>query len=164
MPDIASAMQPGFDPVEAMEQLAARNPQMAMLVQMMQQQQAAFAAPEMAPEVDVTDDRDALIVELGERLDSTEERLQRMTRIARNLHTAQQQSLERLGDLAAALGACGLCWGEDDQCPACRGQGQPGMIRPDMELRSRIFGSHKGPHRIVEEPPPPEREHNKAII
>ena len=35
--------------------------------------------------------------------------------------------------LAAALGACPLCWG-DDECDACEGGGRPGYVRPDPEL------------------------------
>jgi hypothetical protein len=34
-------------------------------------------------------------------------------------------------DLALALGACPACWGEDNQCRYCRGQGVPGFSRPD---------------------------------
>ena len=36
--------------------------------------------------------------------------------------------------LAAALGACHLCWGEDLHCPVCRGKGYPGFSMPDKEL------------------------------
>ena len=35
--------------------------------------------------------------------------------------------------LAEALGACCLCWGEDNQCRACRGRGRPGFAMPDEE-------------------------------
>ena len=40
---------------------------------------------------------------------------------------------ERLGTLADALGACDLCWGEDDQCRRCRGKGSPGARKPSPE-------------------------------
>lgn len=33
--------------------------------------------------------------------------------------------------LAAALGACCLCWGEDAHCRICRGRGSPGFSVPD---------------------------------
>jgi len=38
---------------------------------------------------------------------------------------------DRTDRLAAALGACCLCWGEDAGCRACRGRGRPGFAIPD---------------------------------
>lgn len=37
-------------------------------------------------------------------------------------------------ELAAALGACYLCWGQDPSCPECDGQGKPGSVVPDWSL------------------------------
>jgi hypothetical protein len=36
--------------------------------------------------------------------------------------------------LASALGACPICWGEDDACPKCAGKGRPGSLTPDEAL------------------------------
>jgi hypothetical protein len=36
--------------------------------------------------------------------------------------------------LAAALGACCSCWGQDPQCRLCRGRGRPGFAIPDEQL------------------------------
>jgi hypothetical protein len=36
--------------------------------------------------------------------------------------------------LAAALGACSDCWGEDPGCPDCGGEGAAGWMPPDPEL------------------------------
>jgi hypothetical protein len=36
--------------------------------------------------------------------------------------------------LAAALGACRVCWGGDDDCPECAGRGRPGSKVPDPAL------------------------------
>src|SRR4051794_6339318 len=33
--------------------------------------------------------------------------------------------------LAAALGACGNCWGGNVDCPICDGAGAPGWVLPD---------------------------------
>ena len=41
---------------------------------------------------------------------------------------------ERLDRCAAALGACGVCWGTDPSCRACRGRGQAGFCQPDQTL------------------------------
>jgi len=38
---------------------------------------------------------------------------------------------DRTDRLAAALGACCLCWGEDAGCRVCRGRGRPGFAIPD---------------------------------
>jgi hypothetical protein len=39
--------------------------------------------------------------------------------------------------VAAALGACD-CWGTDDGCPTCGGDGSAGWVEPDAEL-FRLF-------------------------
>lgn len=36
--------------------------------------------------------------------------------------------------LAAALGACHICWGGDPSCAVCAGQGRPGFNRPNARL------------------------------
>jgi hypothetical protein len=41
---------------------------------------------------------------------------------------------ERCDTLAAALGACYLCWGTVEGCPACHGLGSPGEALPDALL------------------------------
>jgi len=38
---------------------------------------------------------------------------------------------ERVEIVAAALGACPHCWGEDNSCASCRGLGRPGHFLPD---------------------------------
>ena len=35
---------------------------------------------------------------------------------------------------AAALGACRVCWGGDEDCPECAGRGRPGSAVPDPAL------------------------------
>jgi len=126
---------PALDPAATMQELAAGDPRMAMLMQMMQAQRGE-PAKNMA-----LDDRDELIAELSGRLDAAEARLTKMTRIARQLHEAMRSASQRLSQLAAALGACGLCWGEDPGCLGCRGRGRPGMIRCDPDVRAELFGA-----------------------
>lgn len=41
---------------------------------------------------------------------------------------------ERNDALAAALGACHLCWGSDPECEICAGRGSPGASEPDKRL------------------------------
>lgn len=50
---------------------------------------------------------------------------------ARRLFAEREDALRRLENLAAALGACPLCLGEDPLCPTCHGAGEPGARAPD---------------------------------
>jgi hypothetical protein len=52
---------------------------------------------------------------------------------AESMFAELSQLRERNDVLAWALGACGLCWGEDEQCRACRGRGRPGFAIPDRQ-------------------------------
>lgn len=132
MPEPSStAPDPAALAAQAIADLQRSNPQLAMLAQMMQ---ARTIVPQPAG-----DDLGAEVAELAERLAEAERRIDRMKRQGQRLFAVYRDATERLADLAAALGACGLCWGEDDHCPSCRGRGQPGMIRPDPMLRERLF-------------------------
>jgi len=63
---------------------------------------------------------------------------------------------ERIDILAAALGACPICWGTDSTCPKCNGQGSVGSQYPirDAYIRyvlpavlrfgSTLLGEEKG--------------------
>jgi hypothetical protein len=46
---------------------------------------------------------------------------------------------ERVDRCAAALGACGLCWGTNPGCRACRGRGRPGFSLPDETLFDELI-------------------------
>jgi hypothetical protein len=46
--------------------------------------------------------------------------------------SAELKALRDRNDLlAATLGACCLCWGQDPECRFCRGRGRPGFTLPD---------------------------------
>jgi len=117
---------------QMMADLQKTNPQLAMIAQLMQ---ARTIVPEPVSN-DLTDE----VLRLAERLAEAEAKNEAMKRQARRLFEAHRGASEKLAELAAALGACGLCWGEDELCPSCRGRGRPGMVRPDLELRAKIFG------------------------
>jgi hypothetical protein len=134
----AAALAGGLasDPAAMMQELAAGDSRMAALMELMQAQRGP-----PGNDVESPDERDELIVEMSARLDAAEARLTKMTRIARQLHEAGRSGSLRLSRLAAALGACGLCWGDDPACLGCRGRGRPGMVRPDPQIRAELFGS-----------------------
>ncbi|HKX45139.1 MAG TPA: hypothetical protein VJP77_00345, partial [Planctomycetota bacterium] len=52
----------------------------------------------------------------------------------RRLVAERDAALELLATLAAALGACEVCLGEDARCEECNGEGGPGWAEPDPEL------------------------------
>jgi hypothetical protein len=49
---------------------------------------------------------------------------------------SHEEVVERVSELAAALGAC-ECWGEYVDCPTCAGAGGPGWTYPDKRLFAR---------------------------
>ena len=57
--------------------------------------------------------------------------------VIRRLIVQQQRALltaDRMAlYIAQALGACPQCWGLDQRCPACAGQGGPGSSQPDAD-------------------------------
>ena len=123
------------DPAAMLQDLAAGDSRMAALMELMQAQRG-----QPCNDLEAPDERDELIAEISARLDAAEARLTKMTRIARQLHEAGRSASLRLSRLAAALGACGLCWGDDPACLGCRGRGRPGMVRPDPQIRAELFG------------------------
>ncbi|UUL84067.1 hypothetical protein [Sphingomonas qomolangmaensis] len=50
---------------------------------------------------------------------------------AQRLFDAQAVCAERLEDLAAALGACSACFGDNLLCETCHGAGRPGARAPE---------------------------------
>ncbi|MBE7210009.1 MAG: hypothetical protein INR65_03230 [Gluconacetobacter diazotrophicus] len=130
------------EPAAAMAGLIAdlqrSNPPLAALAQWMQQRAVPPAAASAAASAAAADDHEA--AELARRLVEAEARIADLKRQGRRLFENYRLATDRLSELAAALGACALCWGDDPACPNCRGRGRPGMVRPDPELRARLLG------------------------
>jgi hypothetical protein len=114
-PDAAANGAPSLDGMLA--GLVQNNPSLAWLPQLMamRQQRELDQAP-ASSEID----------ELRVALRQWQLRAEKMYRRARALEAELAETQDRLSDIAAALGACGLCWGEDETCPSCRGHGKPG--------------------------------------
>ena len=51
-----------------------------------------------------------------------------------DLKAALTNAYEQLDELAAGLGACVVCWGDDDGCQTCQGRGRPGWRMPDAKI------------------------------
>ena len=131
----------GASPQELlMSQLGEQDPTVAMLAQ--------YLTQGSDDDDDDNDEADAANAELEaaytaqtEAIAAYEEKLHHVTEITRHLHQklkdvyAELQDLRERNDLlAAALGACHLCWGEDRDCEVCRGEGYPGFYRPDADM------------------------------
>lgn len=106
------------DPQAILAQLAEGNPALAAMLQMMARPRETPAeAP--APAADP--------------------RVPKLESLVKRMYHDLKAAEDRLSLLAAALGACGICWGEDSACLGCRGRGRPGMLAPDPELRKHLF-------------------------
>jgi hypothetical protein len=130
-------VDPGDQPIampstaELVEQLAGGDPQLALMAKLLARREAALAreveeaevievpppAPVPPPAVELRSDLISLLdqayAELG---------------VLRHRNDA----------LAAALGACYLCWGEDPGCPTCAGRGSPGWASLDPHAYRRL--------------------------
>ena len=138
MSDALAGMAPGgaMPSFEGMlSDFARQNPNLAWLPQMIAaQRHAAATAQADAP----PDTRQPEIDALTDELERSQARGARLQRTARRLASQLEVAQDLLADLAAAFGACGLCWGEDIQCLSCRGRGKPGRFAPDADLRLRF--------------------------
>lgn len=99
-----------------MAEQAASNPMMAMMMQMMSSRRA-------------DEDRGA---------EQKRARIERVRQHVSDLRAAVGSAHDLLDDVAAALGACGVCWGGTDDCDKCRGRGTPGWRMPDDELFAEL--------------------------
>ncbi|MCW5805418.1 MAG: hypothetical protein KIT31_23815 [Deltaproteobacteria bacterium] len=105
------------NPAAAREQLQERiaaDPQLAMFAQMMNLRAEPEPAPAPRPARSRRDDR---IARVRDRVAEMRDELVRLR--------------ARTTRLAAALGACGRCWGDDSSCATCGGQGIAGWLDPE---------------------------------
>jgi len=118
--------------------LAQRDPRMQPLVQ---QLQARLAARENNAEA-VAEEEDTVAVqepEIVEPLRSMEQG-QKLKRLAKTMFVEVQALRSRNDMLADALGACHLCWGDDQSCVYCAGQGSIGAYLIDPQVFNDVIG------------------------
>jgi hypothetical protein len=110
------------DPMSLLlSQLGTANPQAAMMIRLMEEQQRARAA-EQAEE-----DQQAAAEAAAERERDFNELRETVERACSELDVLR----ERNALIADALGACPLCYGADPLCDQCQGRGRPGGRPPD---------------------------------
>jgi hypothetical protein len=113
---------------ELLAQLAQRNPTLAALTQQMSGAANTSAAPPAAIEGEV--------VEVPEDSPMTmdQHEIEELRAHSQRQDGEIAALRDRVDRCAAALGACGACWGTDPACRACRGHGRPGFAKPDETL------------------------------
>jgi hypothetical protein len=122
------------DPQELLAKLGASgNPLVSALAKQFSEAQAKTANEtviDVEPQSTLEELADSPRETQGYSPGETEELRQSVENLTCELRTLR----ERCDLLAAALGACCLCWGQDPACRACRGRGRPGYAIPDEPL------------------------------
>jgi hypothetical protein len=135
MADLLARMRAGDSgsPVnveDLLAQQAQTNPLAAMLAKQLVEQKAARAARE-SEVIDV----EASVTGVNEtREESADAALGELRENMKCMLAELTLLRERNDTLAAAVGACCLCWGQDLECRSCRGRGGPGFCMPDGVL------------------------------
>jgi hypothetical protein len=68
-----------------------------------------------------------------ERLNEKRKQTQELKRLMHSMYAELEILRSRNEMLAAALGACYLCFGDDLTCPECNGAGVVGSLLPDAD-------------------------------
>jgi len=114
----AAEAQP-FPNAALFEQLGIEDPRLLQLAHLMSQGGASHPGGD-------EDEEKGETIEMvrSERLDALQDEIDRLKGINRILY-------EQCEHMAAAIGACPLCWGEDSECRECGGRGTPGAFLPN---------------------------------
>lgn len=128
MQTLLSSLGGGSSPADALSALASSDPKLAPLVNLLQQRLATPTVIEGEAE------------EVSEPAPDLQQRSRDLARLARKMFAELRVLRTRNDNLAAALGACHLCWGEDANCPHCGGDGGVGAFVIDAKLFDEIVG------------------------
>jgi hypothetical protein len=120
----------GVDPMSLMlSQLGGQpnDPKMALLAKLLEQRRTpeAEADADAEPEPETVQVRENLV------RDEVERRTRELRALAKKMYRELTVLRERNDTLAAALGACHLCFGSDPMCEECSGRGVPGSLVPE---------------------------------
>jgi hypothetical protein len=134
---LAQLNSPGANGLNVEDLLArqvANNPMAAMLAKHFAEQKAVRAANEESSVIEGEACAQTEELEQQQTGEFVEEHLAELNGVRAELSglTAELKLLQQRNDLlAAALGACCLCWGQNLDCRSCRGRGGPGFCIPD---------------------------------
>jgi hypothetical protein len=129
--------------------LAQQDPRMAPLVQHLQ---VRLAARNNAVEAAVEEEMPISAPE-PEIVEPVKEsgRGQKLKTLAKTMFAELQALRARNDILADALGACHLCWGADEACVYCAGQGQIGAYLIDPKVFEDVIGP--ATQQVTQRPP-----------
>lgn len=116
-------------------QLGESDPRLAAVGQILARRRAEQEAA-AAEEADRA--ADASTVPAPDSTDAKRAAIRHLRGIVSDMYQELEALRFRNDQLAAALGACNLCWGEDTGCAACGGRGRPGHHPPDRRLFARF--------------------------
>ncbi|MFM0212005.1 hypothetical protein PQQ96_31930 [Paraburkholderia sediminicola] len=116
----------GLDPAAQLAALASTDPTLAPVVSLLQQRLAT------AEVVDVDSE------EVSEPPLEAREGVSDLAQLARKMFAELKVLRMRNDSLAAALGACRVCWGEDPGCQVCGGDGGVGAFQINARLFNKI--------------------------
>jgi len=121
------------DPQELIAQIGANNPMLQEVARNLMEQRAAAARETQTIDMEVVEqDQDSVVVESDQAVRTAA--LEQLRAEQETMRIELGVLRERNDLLAAALGACCLCWGQDLGCRSCRGRGGPGFSIPDESL------------------------------
>ena len=121
---------------ELLAQQAATNPVAAMFAKQFAAQKAAREAIDQSRVIDMeaaptpAEEEEAAAAAMEARSRELNELREKMNMMLTELELLRQRN----DTLAAAVGACCLCWGQNIDCRSCRGRGGPGFCIPDESL------------------------------
>jgi len=121
---------------ELLSQLENTNPTVGLIAKYLATRQASEHETNSEDEAEAEEaarlaEEQRLAFEQSERLAQV---VQRLERWVKKLQAELEQLRGRNDALAAALGACYLCWGEEAGCPVCHGTWHSGYAMPDKQL------------------------------
>ena len=110
------------------------DPTLGLIARYLAQSQTEQAEGDTPPDEEDTEFFDSPSELEKERAEERARSFQRLRQTMEQMYGELEALRERNDTLAAALGACYLCWGEDFDCPVCGGTGHPGFSMPDRSL------------------------------
>jgi hypothetical protein len=122
---------------ELLAQQGQTNPMAAMLAKHLAERKASNSLREQARVIDVEASEVDTKLPTEETHNQWEDSAASLAELRQHLNgmLSEMKLLRDRNDaLAAAVGACCLCWGESLECRSCRGRGGPGFCMPDETL------------------------------
>jgi hypothetical protein len=126
---------------DRLAQLAQSNPQLAPLAQQLQNR--FFAAPMSVEEVhgENSDESDSLVEpEILDPVDAPHAKHRKLETLAKRMYSELKVMRGRNRRLAEALGACHFCWGDDQSCEYCSGDGGIGAFQINPKVFTEVVG------------------------